>query len=121
IVEVAQGAEDFSTLVTAVTTADLAGVLGGEGPFTVFAPTNTAFEQVPAEDLEALLQPEQRDALQGLLTYHVVPGRIMAADVAAQAEANGGSVELTTVQGGTLTVSQSDGGMWMLTDEQGGT
>ena len=108
------------TLVEAVTAADLAGTLNGAGPFTVFAPTNAAFDKIPEADLQALLQPEQREALQGVLTYHVVPGRIMAADIASQAEAGGGEVELTTVEGGVLTLSESNG-QWVITDENGNT
>ena len=120
VVEVAQGNPEFSTLVEAVTAADLAGTLNGAGPFTVFAPTNAAFDKIPEADLQALLQPEQREALQGVLTYHVVPGRIMAADIASQAEAGGGEVELTTVEGGVLTLSESNG-QWVITDENGNT
>lgn len=120
VVEVAQGNPEFSTLVEAVTAADLAGTLNGAGPFTVFAPTNAAFDKLPEADRQALMQPEQRETLQGILTYHVVPGRIMAADIASQAEAGGGEVELTTVEGGTLTLSQSNG-QWVITDENGNT
>ena len=120
VVEVAQGNPEFSTLVEAVTAADLAGTLNGAGPFTVFAPTNAAFDKIPEADLQALLQPEQREALQGVLTYHVVPGRIMAADIASQAEAGGGEVQLTTVEGGVLTLSESNG-QWVITDENGNT
>jgi uncharacterized surface protein with fasciclin (FAS1) repeats len=120
VVEVAQGNPEFSTLVEAVTAADLAGTLNGAGPFTVFAPTNAAFDKIPEADLQALLQPEQREALQGVLTYHVVPGRLMAADIASQAEANDGSVELTTVEGGTLTLRETSG-QWVITDENGNT
>ena len=120
VVEVAQGNPEFSTLVEAVTAADLAGTLNGAGPFTVFAPTNAAFDKIPEADLQALLQPEQREALQGVLTYHVVPGRLTAADIASRAEANNGSVELETVEGGTLTLCESNG-QWVITDENGGT
>ncbi|MEH6664673.1 MAG: fasciclin domain-containing protein [Brevundimonas sp.] len=120
VVEVAQGNPEFSTLVEAVTAADLAGTLNGAGPFTVFAPTNAAFDKIPEADLQALLQPEQREALQGVLTYHVVPGRLTAADIASQAEANDGAVELTTVEGGTLTLRETNG-QWVITDENGDT
>ena len=88
VVEVAQGNPEFSTLVEAVTAADLAGTLNGAGPFTVFAPTNAAFDKIPEADLQALLQPEQREALQGVLTYHVVPGRLMAAPKPTTARSN---------------------------------
>ncbi len=120
IVEVAQGNPDFSTLVTAVTTAGLAETLSGEGPFTVFAPTNAAFAKIPAATLEGLLAPEQRDALTGILTYHVVSGRVDAAALMDQIEADGGSATLTTVQGETLTARATDGGV-TLTDAAGGT
>ncbi|MFN4297515.1 MAG: fasciclin domain-containing protein [Brevundimonas sp.] len=120
VVEVAQGNPEFSTLVEAVTAADLAGTLNGAGPFTVFAPTNAAFEKIPAADRQALMQPDQREALQGILTYHVVPGRLTAADIASQAQANNGAAELTTVQGGTLTLRESNG-QWVITDENGNT
>jgi uncharacterized surface protein with fasciclin (FAS1) repeats len=120
VVEVAQGNPEFSTLVEAVTAADLAGTLNGAGPFTVFAPTNAAFDKIPEADLQALMQPDQRETLQGVLTYHVVPGRIMAADIASQAEAGGGEVELTTVEGGVLTLRE-DNGQWVITDENGNT
>lgn len=120
IVEVAQGNPDFSTLVTAVTTAGLAETLSGEGPFTVFAPTNDAFAKIPADTLQGLLTPEQRDALTGVLTYHVVAGRVDAATLMQQIEAGGGSATLTTVQGGTLTARATDAGV-TLTDAAGGT
>ncbi|MFN3816971.1 fasciclin domain-containing protein [Brevundimonas sp.] len=120
VVEVAQGNPEFSTLVEAVTAADLAGTLNGAGPFTVFAPTNAAFEKIPAADRQALMQPAQREALQGVLTYHVVPGRLTAADIASQAAANNGSVELTTVEGGILTLRETNG-QWVITDENGST
>ena len=120
IVEVAQGNADFSTLVAAVTAAGLGETLSGEGPFTVFAPTNDAFAKIPAATLEGLLTPEQRDALTGILTYHVVAGRVDAATLLQQIEAGGGSATLTTVQGGTLTARAADGGV-TLTDANGGT
>lgn len=121
IVEVAQGSADFSTLVTAVQTAGLVETLNGAGPFTVFAPTNDAFAKIPAATLEGLLTPEQRDALTGVLTYHVVSGRVDAATLVSQIEAGGGSATLTTVQGGTLTASVGDDGSVVLTDAAGGT
>ena len=120
IVEVAQGNADFSTLVAAVTAAGLGETLSGEGPFTVFAPTNDAFAKIPADTLAGLLTPEQRDALTGILTYHVVAGRVDAATLLQQIEAGGGSATLTTVQGGTLTARAADGGV-TLTDANGGT
>ena len=102
IVEVAQGNAAFSTLVEAVVAADLAGTLSGDGPFTVFAPTNAAFAALPDGTLESLLQPANRAQLQALLTYHVVPGRLAAADL------TDGRV-LETVQGEQLVVGRAGG------------
>ena len=120
IVEVAAGNPDFSTLVAAVQAADLVDTLNSEGPFTVFAPVNSAFAALPAGTVETLLLPTSKADLQGVLTYHVVAGEVMAADVVAAIEAGGGSFEATTVQGGTLTVSL-EGESVILTDENGGT
>ncbi len=101
IVEVAQGNPDFSTLVAAVVAADLAETLSGEGPFTVFAPTNAAFEALPAGLLEKLLLPENKATLVKILTYHVVPSKVMAADVAEG--------DVTTVEGSTFTIATEGG------------
>jgi uncharacterized surface protein with fasciclin (FAS1) repeats len=120
VVAVAQGNPDFSTLVSAVQSAELVDTLNGAGPFTVFAPTNAAFEKIPAETRNGLMQPDQRDALTGILTYHVVPGRVDAAALTQQIEEGGGSATLTTVQGGTLTATVVDGTV-TLTDEAGNT
>lgn len=119
IVEVAQGNADFSTLVTAVTAADLGGTLGGAGPFTVFAPTNAAFEKVPAATRDTLLSPAGKADLTKILTYHVVPGRVDAATLTQQITDGGGSAALTTVEGGVLTARVVDGAV-TLTDENGG-
>jgi uncharacterized surface protein with fasciclin (FAS1) repeats len=119
IVEVAQGNADFSTLVTAVTAADLGGTLGGAGPFTVFAPTNAAFEKVPAATRDTLLSPAGKADLTKILTYHVVPGRVDAATLTQQITDGGGSAALTTVEGGILTARVVDGAV-TLTDENGG-
>ncbi len=81
VVEIAAGNKDFSTLVAAVKAADLAETLSGEGPFTVFAPTNAAFEKLPKGTVEMLLKPENKKKLAAILTYHVVAGKVMAADV----------------------------------------
>lgn len=121
IVEVAQGNGDFSTLVSAVQAAGLVETLNGAGPFTVFAPTNAAFAKIPAGTLQGLLTPEQRDALTGVLTYHVVSGRVDAATLVEQIRAGGGSATLTTVQGGTLTARVGADGSVTLTDAAGGT
>ena len=120
VVAVAQGNADFSTLVSAVTAADLAGTLGGAGPFTVFAPTNAAFEKVPAATRETLMSPAGKADLTKILTYHVVPGRVDAATLTQQIQAGGGSAALTTVEGGVLTARVGTDGSVTLTDENGG-
>ncbi|MBU2166252.1 MAG: fasciclin domain-containing protein [Alphaproteobacteria bacterium] len=120
VVAVAQGNPDFSTLVSAVQAANLVDTLNGAGPFTVFAPTNAAFEKIPEDTLNGLLQPDQRDALTSVLTYHVVAGRVDAAALTQQIEQGGGSATLTTVEGGTLTARVVDGTV-TLTDEAGNT
>ncbi len=97
IVDTAVSAGIFETLVAAVTAADLVSTLRSPGPFTVFAPTDDAFAELPAGTVESLLLPENKDQLVSILTYHVVPGELFAADVLARAE-------LTTVQGSNVTV-----------------
>jgi uncharacterized surface protein with fasciclin (FAS1) repeats len=121
IVTVAQGNPDFSTLVSAVVAAELVETLNGTGPFTVFAPNNAAFAKIPADTLNGLLQPAQKAALPGILTYHVVPGRVDAAALTQQIQAGGGTAALTTVAGGTLTASVGADGSVTLTDANGGT
>ncbi len=111
IVDIAASNPDFSTLVAAVQAAGLAETLSGPGPFTVFAPTNEAFAKLPAGTVESLLDPANKDKLTSILTYHVVPGEVLAADVAA------GNV--TTVNGSTFSVS-TNGGV-LISDGQGGT
>lgn len=120
VVEVAQGNPDFSTLVSAVTAADLGATLGGAGPFTVFAPTNAAFEKVPAATRDSLMAPAGKADLTKILTYHVVPGRVDAAALTQQIQAGGGSAALTTVEGGVLTARVGTDGVVTLTDENGG-
>lgn len=120
IVEVAVGNDDFSTLVTAVQAAELVETLNSEGPFTVFAPTNDAFAKLPEETIPSLLEPENKDQLSGILTYHVVAGKFMASDVLAAIEENDGSFTITTVQGEDLTASL-DGENVILTDASGNT
>lgn len=121
VVAVAQGNADFSTLTTAVTSAGLAETLNGAGPFTVFAPTNAAFEKIPAAQRDALMAPAGRADLTKVLTYHVVPGRVDAAALTQQIQAGGGSAALTTVEGGTLTARAGADGSVTLTDEMGNT
>lgn len=101
IVDVASSTEGFSTLVAAVSAAGLVDTLNGEGPFTVFAPTDEAFAALPAGVLDALLLPENKDVLTQILTYHVVPGQVMAADVT--------DGEVATVEGQSVTLSTADG------------
>lgn len=121
IVENAVNSKDHTTLVAAVKAADLVETLSGPGPFTVFAPTNAAFDKLPAGTVDTLVKRENKGMLTKILTYHVVAGKITAADIAAKAKADGGKATLTTVQGGTLTASKDKAGAWWLTDAQGGT
>lgn len=120
IVATAMSSPQHKTLVAAVKAAGLVDTLAGKGPFTVFAPTDAAFAALPAGTVDTLLKPENREQLTSVLTYHVVPGQVAAADLIAAIEANGGSASLTTVEGGTLTATL-DGGKVKLTDERGGT
>ena len=101
IVDVASATDGFSTLVAAVTAADLAETLSGEGPFTVFAPTDEAFAALPEGVLDALLLPENKDVLAKILTYHVVAGQVLAADVT--------DGDVPTVEGQTVALSTADG------------
>ncbi len=118
IVGVAAGNENFTTLVAAVKAADLVETLSSEGPFTVFAPVNSAFEALPAGTVESLLKPENKEALTGLLTYHVVAGKYMAGDVVKAINGNKGAFSVKTVQGGTIILSLN-GDKVMLKDEKG--
>ena len=105
IVDTAIAAVQFGTLVAAVQAAGLVDVLKGDGPFTVFAPTDEAFAALPAGTVENLLKPENKDQLTAILTYHVVPGKIMSADIA------GKTAEVTTVQGSDISVNAMNGVM----------
>ncbi|WP_226017538.1 fasciclin domain-containing protein [Novosphingobium sp. FKTRR1] len=120
IVENAVNSADHTTLVAAVKAAGLVDTLNSAGPFTVFAPTNAAFAKLPAGTVETLLKPENKPVLAKILTYHVVAGRVTAAELVATIKANGGQAKLTTVAGGVLTASLVDG-VVVLTDEKGGT
>lgn len=102
VVDIAVGSPDHTTLVAAVTAADLVGTLSGDGPFTVFAPTNSAFAALPEGTVESLLEEENKDQLTAVLTYHVVAGNVKAADL------SDGQV-VTTLNGQELTVSIKDG------------
>ena len=118
IVQNAVNSKDHTTLVAAVKAAGLVDTLQGPGPFTVFAPTDDAFAKLPPETVEQL----KTDAplLNKILTYHVVAGRLTAADIAAQAQANGGTATLKTVQGEELKVSAGPNNTWVITDAKGG-
>lgn len=120
IVEVAAGNENFSTLVAAVKAAELVQTLSSKGPFTVFAPTNAAFDKLPEGTVGNLLKPENKGTLTAILTYHVVAGTFKAADVVKAIKANKGSFTITTVQGGKLVASLK-GGNVVLKDEKGNT
>ncbi len=108
VVDTAVDAGQFTILAKALGAADLVQTLKGSGPFTVFAPTDEAFEKLPAGTLESLLKPENKDQLRSILTYHVVPGRVMAADVVKLTEAE-------TVNGKKVAVNV-DGGAVMIND-----
>ena len=118
IIDNAVHSRDHTTLVTAVKAAGLVDTLKGDGPFTVFAPTNTAFSALPAGTVDNLLMPQNKGTLTGVLTYHVVPGRVDAAALAQQIRAGGGKAMLKTVAGGTLTASMR-GNDVIVTDMQG--
>jgi uncharacterized surface protein with fasciclin (FAS1) repeats len=118
VVDIAIGSADHSTLVAAIKAADLVATLKGAGPFTVFAPTNAAFNKLPAGTVESLLKPENKAQLSKILTYHVVSGNLDAAAVIAAIKKEKGKVTLTTVSGGKLTASM-DKGKVKLTDESG--
>lgn len=102
VVDIAVGSPDHTTLVAAVTAAGLVETLSGPGPFTIFAPTNAAFEALPAGTVEGLLKPESKDQLTSILTYHVVSGNVMAADLTD-------GQKVTTLNGQELTVSIANG------------
>jgi uncharacterized surface protein with fasciclin (FAS1) repeats len=120
IVENAVNSKDHITLVAAVKAAGLVDTLEGPGPFTVFAPTNEAFAKLPAGTVDTLLKPENKDTLVKILTYHVVAGKVGAADLKKMITDGGGKATLKTVSGGTLTAREV-GGKIVLTDEKGGT
>lgn len=118
IVENAVNSKDHTTLVAAVKAADLVETLQSKGPFTVFAPTNEAFANLPKGTVETLLKPENKKLLQTILTYHVVAGKFSAADVVAAIKNGNGKAALKTVSGGTLT-AWLKGNEVYLTDENG--
>jgi uncharacterized surface protein with fasciclin (FAS1) repeats len=120
IIENAVNSKDHTTLVAAVKAAGLVETLSGAGPFTVFAPTNDAFAKLPANTVETLVKPENKQTLTGILTYHVVAGRMSAMDLMKAIKDGGGKATLKTVAGGTLTAMQK-GNKIELTDAKGGT
>ncbi len=118
IVDIAVSADDFSTLVTALKAADLVGALQGDGPFTVFAPTNDAFAKIDSNTLNSLLEPANKSALSNILTYHVVPGNLKATDVVNALEKGNGKAKVKALNGQSLTVMSKDGKIW-LKDQNG--
>jgi uncharacterized surface protein with fasciclin (FAS1) repeats len=119
IVDNAVNSADHTTLVTAVKAAGLVGTLKGPGPFTVFAPVNSAFAKLPAGTVETLLKPENHDMLVKILTYHVVPGRLSTEMLRKQIRAGHGQAMLKTVSGGTLTLMMNGDDNIMIKDEKG--
>lgn len=119
IVDNAVNSKDHTTLVAAVKAAGLVETLKSAGPFTVFAPTNEAFDKLPAGTVETVLKPENKDMLTKILTYHVVAGKMDAKTIAKAIKAGNGKAELTTVSGGKLWAAM-EGDKLILTDEKGG-
>jgi uncharacterized surface protein with fasciclin (FAS1) repeats len=118
IIDNAVNSKDHTTLVAAVKAAGLVDTLKGPGPFTVFAPTNEAFAALPAGTVDTLLKPANKAALVKILTYHVVPGRISAAELSKMIRKGHGKASLTTVEGGTLTATMQ-GHSIIITDAKG--
>ncbi len=119
IIDNAVNSKDHTTLVAAVKAAGLVDTLKSAGPFTVFAPTNAAFAALPAGTVDTLLKPENKGMLTGILTYHVVPGKVDAAALTKMIMDGNGSTSFKTVAGGMLT-AKSAGGKVVITDEKGG-
>ena len=113
IIQNAVNSKDHTTLVAAVKAAGLVDTLSSPGPFTVFAPTNSAFAKLPAGTVDTLLKPENKGQLTQVLTYHVVPGRITANDLMEMVKKGGGKAMLKTVEGEELTVEMKDGAIWI--------
>ena len=120
IIDNAVNSKDHTTLVAAVKAAGLVDTLKSAGPFTVFAPTNAAFAALPAGTVDTLLKPENKAMLSGILTYHVVPGKVDAAALTKMIMDGKGSTSFKTVAGGMLTAKLASGKV-MITDEKGGT
>jgi len=120
IIDNAVNSADHTTLVAAVQAAGLIATLKGDGPFTVFAPTNMAFEKLPAGTVETLLKPENKAMLTKVLTYHVVPDKLSSLEIKKQIQANGGKIMFKTASGDELTAT-SDGDDIILMDKKGDT
>lgn len=120
IITNAMNSADHTTLVAAIKAAGLVETLQGPGPFTVFAPTNEAFDSLPAGTVDTLLKPENKATLTKILTCHVVARKVSSADLSAWIDKTGGSYQLATVGGCTLTAKKADGQIW-LTDDSGAT
>jgi uncharacterized surface protein with fasciclin (FAS1) repeats len=121
IVENAVNSKDHTTLVAAVKAAGLVETLSGKGPFTVFAPVNSAFAALPAGTVDTLLKPENKAQLTKVLTYHVVAGKLTYEDIEKAIKKGGGEAKLTTVAGGTLSAKQNGPKNIIVKDESGGT
>ena len=121
IVQNAMNSKDHTTLVAAVKAAGLVDTLSGPGPFTVFAPTNAAFAKLPAGTIDTLLKPANKAKLKSILTYHVVPGSISAADIAAKAKMHGGTASYKTAEGEKLMFKKGPHGDWLIMDGKGDT
>lgn len=119
IVQNAVNSKDHTTLVAAVKAAGLVETLSGAGPFTVFAPTNSAFNMLPKGTVETLVKPENKEMLTGILTYHVVAGKLSSKELMKMVKAGNGTAQLTTVAGGKLWVMKKGGKLW-IKDEKGG-
>ena len=121
IVQNAVNSKDHTTLVAAVKAAGLVDTLSSAGPFTVFAPVNAAFAKLPAGTVDTLLKPENKGTLTTVLTYHVVPGRLTAANLMKAVKDGNGEAKFKTVAGGEITVKQPMAGKLTITDAKGGT
>jgi uncharacterized surface protein with fasciclin (FAS1) repeats len=119
IIENAVNSKDHTTLVAAVKAAGLVDTLNRKGPFTVFAPTNAAFDKLPDGTVAALLKPENKTQLTNVLTYHVVAGDYSAAKIAKEAKANGGKLDLKTVEGEHIIIESDNMGGWWVVDGKG--
>lgn len=119
IVQNAVNSKDHTTLVAAVKAAGLVETLSSAGPFTVFAPTNEAFNMLPKGTVETLLKTENKSMLSGILTYHVVSGKLSSKDLMKMVKDGNGTAQLTTVAGGKLWVMKKGGKLW-IKDEKGG-